>query len=183
MHIISLTDTAAAVREEMAAILLAALDHAPSAWHDMASARHEVAGFFGNPERFALGAFDGDRLVGWIGAIRAASHAWELHPLVVHPDRQRDGIGTRLVQALEQEARGAGICTLWLGTDDDIGGTTLFGTDLYPDVPARLAAIAPTAVAHPYTFYLRLGFAVTGVLPDATGPGRHDILMAKRIGA
>jgi len=176
-------DTAPSVREAMAVILLTALDHVPSAWHDIGAARDEVATFFGNPERLAFGAFDGETLLGWIGAIRAASHAWELHPLVVDPGHHGSGIGTRLVGTLENEARRAGICTLWLGTDDDIGGTNIYGKDIYPDVLAHAAAIAPTTVSHPLTFYQRLGFVVTGLLPDATGAGRHDIILAKRIGA
>jgi len=34
---------------------------------------------------------------------------------------------------------------------------------------------------HPYGFYQKLGFALVGVLPDANGPGRPDIFMAKRV--
>jgi hypothetical protein len=34
---------------------------------------------------------------------------------------------------------------------------------------------------HPYEFYQKLGFVIVGVLPDANGPGKPDILMAKRV--
>jgi len=34
---------------------------------------------------------------------------------------------------------------------------------------------------HPYIFYRRLGFVIVGVLPDANGPGKPDIFMAKRV--
>ncbi len=77
-------------------------------------------------------------------------------------------------------ARSAGACTIWLGTDDDFGGTNLYGADLYPNVIERLLRLTPVGT-HPYTFFRRMGFAVVGVLPDADGIGRHDILMAKRI--
>jgi len=33
---------------------------------------------------------------------------------------------------------------------------------------------------HPYEFYEKLGYTVVGVLPDANGPGKPDIFMAKR---
>jgi aminoglycoside 6'-N-acetyltransferase I len=169
-------------RDEAAAILMSALAHVPSAWHDVASARAEVATFFGNPERSAIAALDQGRLIGWIGAIRQSAHAWELHPLVVHPSHQRRHCGTLLVNALEAMAGEAGACTIWLGTDDDFGGTNLFGADLYPQVLERLLRLEPVGT-HPYTFFRRMGFVVVGVLPDADGIGRHDILMAKRIAA
>lgn len=35
---------------------------------------------------------------------------------------------------------------------------------------------------HPYEFYLKLGYTVVGVIPDANGPGKPDILMATRLG-
>jgi aminoglycoside 6'-N-acetyltransferase I len=172
--------TSAPQREQAAAILVDALAHVPSAWSDMPAAREEVAEFLGNAEREAVAALDGDRLIGWIGGIRHSRFAWELHPLVVDPSRQGRGCGTLLVQTLEEQARRAGVCTIWLGSDDDFGGTNLFGVDLYPDVLERLLRIAP-APRHAYTFYLRLGYTVVGVLPDVDGVGKHDILMAKRI--
>jgi len=146
------------------------------------SARAQVATFVDDPERSAIAALDHGQLVGWIGAIRHSAHAWELHPLVVDPPHQRRHCGTLLVNALETMARRAGACTIWLGTDDDFGGTNLFGTDLYPQVLERLLRLEPVGT-HPYTFFRLMGFAVVGVLPDADGIGRHDILMAKRIAA
>src|SRR5262245_28643606 len=146
----------------------------------METARAEVATFTTDPERMAIAAVAAGTLVGWIGAIRQSPAAWELHPLVVAPVQQGQGHGTSLVRALEREAARAGVCTIWLGTDDDFGGTTLFGADLYPDVLGNLGRIAP-AGRHPYVFYRRLGYTVVGVLPDVNGLGKHDILMAKRI--
>jgi aminoglycoside 6'-N-acetyltransferase I len=34
---------------------------------------------------------------------------------------------------------------------------------------------------HPFAFYLKMGFVLAGVVPDANGRGKPDILMAKRI--
>lgn len=165
---------------EAAAILEAALAHASSAWHDREAAWAEAETFVDTPDRLALVALDNGQVVGWIGAVCHSEHAWELHPLVVDPAHQARGWGTRLVEALEDVAREAGVCTIWLGTDDDFGGTNLFGVDLYPDVLAKVATLAPTK-GHPFTFYRARGFTVTGILPDADGIGRHDIVMAKRV--
>lgn len=147
----------------------------------MAEAGAEVEASITDPERHGFAGISGGQVAGWIGAIRQSRYAWELHPLVVDPARQRQGWGRRLVEALEAAAREAGITTIWLGSDDDYGGTNLFGADLYPDVLDRLARIAPTRAGHPYTFYRRCGYSVVGAIPDANGVGRHDILLAKRL--
>ena len=169
-----------AQRADAARILIEALAHAPSAWSDSASATQEVTSFLDDPQRVALLGLEGDAARGWIGAIRHSQAGWELHPLVVDPAHQRAGWGRYLVGAMEQIARSEDAVTLWLGTDDDFGGTNLFGQDLYPDVLGKLQGLRATA-GHPFTFYQRLGYAVTGVLPDVDGLGKHDILMAKRL--
>ena len=66
-----------------------------------------------------------------------------------------------------------------LGTDDDSGMTSLAGADLYVDRPRHLGELRDLGREHPFHFYRRLGFVVTGVLPDANGPGRPDIYMSK----
>jgi aminoglycoside 6'-N-acetyltransferase I len=167
---------------DAARILRDALAHMPSAYNGPGEAETEVRSFLDDPSRFALAALDGDRLLGWIGGIRENySHAYELHPLVIDPQEQRRGIGSALVAALESKSRAEGAITLYLGTDDDFGGTNLFGRDLYPDVLSKAQQLSPTG-AHASTFYRRLGFEVVGIIPDANGFGRPDILMAKRIG-
>jgi aminoglycoside 6'-N-acetyltransferase I len=37
-------------------------------------------------------------------------------------------------------------------------------------------------IDHPAVFYRRMEFEVVGLIPDANGPGKPDILMAKRLG-
>ncbi len=124
-------------------------------------------------------------VVGLVGALpRYRAHAWELHPLAVRPDRQGHGIGTALVAALEAEARRAGADVLFLGTDDTTARTSAGGVDLFPGVlahAARIRSLQAGPGGHPFAFYQRLGFEVIGLLPDANGFGRPDILMAKRI--
>ncbi|HEX9325160.1 MAG TPA: hypothetical protein VF915_01510, partial [Reyranella sp.] len=66
-------------------------------------------------------------------------------------------------------------------SDDDYGGTTLFGRDLWPDAVSHVAATAATARGHALTFYRRHGYEIVGLLPDVNGAGRPDILLAKRL--
>lgn len=182
MNLIDIREASDAQLSEAARILVEALSHVPSAWKTHEAAMDEVASFFIDDERRALLACEGAFVRGWIGRIAVYSHCWELHPLVVDPPAQGRGVGTALVRALEQEAALAGVLTIMLGSDDDFGGTTLFGRNLGLDPLPSLTQIAPTDRGHPFTFYRRLGYAVCGVIPDANGPGRHDILMSKRIG-
>jgi aminoglycoside 6'-N-acetyltransferase I len=105
---------------------------------------------------------------------------WELHPLVVDPAHQRRGLGGQLVAELEARVKARGIAVLYLGTDDDFGGTNLLGAELFVAIPERIAAIAETN-GHPYGFYRKQGYEVVGVLPDVNGRGKPDIFMAKRL--
>jgi aminoglycoside 6'-N-acetyltransferase I len=172
----------AAQRRQAAEVLVRAFAHAPAAWHTPEEATLQVGSFFEDLERSALAAIDEDgRVLGWIGLVRGYSHAFELHPLAVDPDAQRRGVGTQLVRALEAQARDEGALSLWLGADDDFGGTTLFGADPFPDLLATLATARSLGPSHPLDFYRKMGFVLAGLLPDANGRGRHDILMAKRL--
>ena len=150
-------------------------------WPDLASAVAEVRECL-EPGRISRAAMGDEGLVlGWIGARpHYDGNAWELHPLVVRKEWQRQGIGRALVVDLEERVRARGAFTLYLGTDDEDDRTTLSGVDLYPDLFAHVAAIRNPG-GHPYEFYQKLGFVIVGVSPDANGPGKPDILMAKRL--
>ena len=134
MEIVDFGSLCPARHAEAATILRDALAHLPSAYNAPGEAEAEVALRSVDGDWLGYAALDGERLAGWVGAIRTYSHGWEIHPLVVAPDCQRRGIGSTLMAALEARARGEGVLTLFLGSDDDYGGTTLFGRDLWPDV-------------------------------------------------
>jgi aminoglycoside 6'-N-acetyltransferase I len=156
----------------------------PDAWPGIESAVAEVEEALSHENvAFAALAPAADELIGWIGARPLYSgHVWELHPLVVRgPDRGR-GIGRSLVQRLEQELVRRGGLTLWVGTDDEASLTSLGGVDVYPGVLEKLARIENLR-RHPLGFYRALGFELAGIVPDANGFGKPDLLMARRIGA
>jgi aminoglycoside 6'-N-acetyltransferase I len=79
-------------------------------------------------------------------------------------------------------AANGGALTLQLGSDDEDEMTSLAGVDLYPD-PLRHLAKLTNRKDHPFGFYLKCGYAVVGVVPDANGLGKPDILLAKRVGS
>ena len=182
MHILPLSaDDTAAVEQAASLLIVAFREHWPNAWPDMEAALEEVHECL-EAEAICLAAVDGDgRVLGWIGARPAyGATGWELHPLVVDPARQGEGIGRALVIALESEVRGRGGVTLFLGSDDEDGMTSLAGVDLYPDVAGHIRSIR-NLKRHPYEFYQKLGYTIVGVIPDANGPGKPDIMMAKRV--
>lgn len=107
-------------------------------------------------------------------------NGWEIHPLVVAAQFRRQGVGRTLVHDLEDIVRQRGAVTLWAGSDDENNETTLSAVDLYADLPGAIRHIRNLG-GHPYEFYLRVGFTIVGVVPDANGPGKPDICLAKRV--
>jgi aminoglycoside 6'-N-acetyltransferase I len=69
-----------------------------------------------------------------------------------------------------------------LGTSDEAARTSLFGRDLYADPVAALRNIVVKG-PHPLEFWQAVGYTVVGLTPDAEGPGKPSILLAKRLGA
>lgn len=166
-----------------AAELLA--DRLPAGWPDLDAAREEVWDMT-DPGRVARGLVEVDpdgvqRLCGWIGALEMyPGHVWELHPLVVRRGHDRRGIGRALVLDLEEQLRRRGVHTVFVGSDDEHGQTSLAGVDLFPDPLAHLARLADVA-GHPFGFYQKMGYRLCGVVPDANGFGKPDLLLARRI--
>jgi len=156
-------------------------EHWPDAWPNLEAALPEVNESFGLDRISRVAISDSGEVLGWIGGIKQYDgYVWELHPLVVRSDHQGQGLGRALVTDLELEVSKHGGLTLWLGTDDEDNMTSLSGIDLYPNVLKHLNNIRNLR-GHPYEFYQKLGFTIVGVLPDANGPGKPDIYMAKRV--
>lgn len=152
-----------------------------NSWPDLPSALEEVQDCL-QPDKINRIAVTPSKLVaGWIGGQSAyAGHAWELHPLIVHPDFQHGGIGRALVADFEALVKAKGGLTIYLGTDDESDQTSLAGLDVYPDVLGHLSRIK-NLNRHPYEFYQKVGFVIVGMIPDANGFGKPDIIMAKRV--
>src|SRR5262249_8269088 len=136
-------------------------EHSP--WlPDLEAARAEVQESFeeGHVRRVAR-APDGT-VVGWVAAIPDYDgHVWEVHPLAVRVDAQRGGIGRLLLADLERLAAQHDVHTLYLGTDDEDGRTSLANVDLYRDPLSALAAIRNVG-GHPFEFYQKCGFTIVG---------------------
>ena len=121
------------------------------------------------------------QLIGFAGAIpQYGVTGWELHPLVVRNTCQRRGVGTAIVSFLEKAVTEKGGITIYLGSDDEFGKTSLSNTDLYVNTYDKINNIK-NLKDHPYEFYMKIGYKIIGVIPDANGYGKPDIWMAKRL--
>lgn len=168
---------------QIAELLKEAFAHVPGWLPTDEDALAEVRESFG-PNRISRVALDENgNGIGWIGGIESYhGNVYELHPLAVKSDHQGQGIGTALVRDFEEQVRQRGAGTVYLGTDDEFGGTTLYGQNLYPNVLEHLANIRNIG-RHPSEFYRKCGYSIVGLLPDANGLGKPDIFMAKRVRA
>ena len=177
MRIVDLASAGETAFQQSAALLV---DLLPEGWPTIGAALQEVGESLA-PDRISRAAVEGDEVVGWVGGLeRYRGHVWELHPLAVKRDRQRQGVGRALVLDLEARVRERGAHTVFLGADDERGDTSLAGSNLYPNPLEHLLRIRNVR-GHPYEFYQKLGYVIVGVVPDANGFGKPDIYMAKRI--
>jgi len=153
----------------------------PNAWPTLETALDEVKETLGEEKICRLAVTESGEVIGWIGGFpQYDGQTWELHPIVVHPEYQGVGIGTALVLDFEDQVRKRGATTIFLGTDDESEMTSLGGIDLYPDVLEHLSSLKSRR-SHPFEFYQKLGYSVVGVIPDANGPGKPDIIITKRV--
>ena len=113
-------------------------------------------------------------LISWLVLIPLIALVGDGLPTPLFPETRS------LVRDLEDRVRALGIHTMFVGSDDELGQTSLAGVDLYPDVIGHLARLQNLR-DHPLGFYQRLGYSVIRVMPDANGFGQHDIYLARRL--
>ena len=180
-RIVDLTADRPDMVDQAAALLQDAFRNRTEEWQDLESARHEVLDSLNNGRISRVAVDESNTVIGWIGAIPTyAGRVWEIHPLVVAAKHRRRGVGRELVRDLETIVSRKGALTLWVGSDDERNETTLSGCDLYADIPGAIRNVRNLG-DHPYEFYVRVGFTMVGVMPDANGPGKPDIFLAKRV--
>ncbi len=137
--------------QQAAALLVEGFrEHWPDAWPDQGSALAEVREALAPESALPRGARrPGHDCLGWIGGYATYAKVWELHPLVVRPDTQGQGVGRALVADLDARVGERGGLTIMLGSDDEDDMTSLSGVELYPDVWTHIARISRTCAATP----------------------------------
>ena len=70
--------------------------------------------------------------------------------------------------------------TITFGSDDEDNMTSLSDVDLYENLWEKIRDVR-NFKRHPYEFYQKLGYVITGIVPDANGIGKPDIIMSKKV--
>jgi aminoglycoside 6'-N-acetyltransferase I len=122
-----------------------------------------------------------DQLIGWVGLIPMYKNTWELHPMAILPLFQGKGYGKILLNELENIAQEKGIIGIFAGSDDEANKTSLSETDLTKDNIFEEINNIKNYKNHPYEFYLRCGYSIIGIIPNANGLNKPDILLWKDI--
>ena len=182
MNIISLQPDSEQLIQQAARLLLDAFhEHWPEAWPTLEEGLEEVHEMLQTERICRVAVDEQENLLGIIGGIpQYDGHVWELHPLAVQPNMQGKGVGRALVEDFEEQVRLKGGLTITLGSDDDDNMTSLSGVDLYENLWDKVKSIR-NLKNHPFEFYQKMGYVITGVVVDANGVGKPDILMSKRI--
>jgi ribosomal protein S18 acetylase RimI-like enzyme len=100
-----------------------------------------------------------DGLDGYVcyGPIALTRSSFDLYWIAVRPDAQRTGLGRRLMEAAEVEARALGAAAMYVET-------------------SSRPQYEPTRA-----FYRRIGYRSAAELPDFYGPGDGQVIFAKRL--
>jgi len=182
MKIITLLPTHAALTQQAAQLMVDAFRaHWPEAWPTLDEGMKEVHEMLEAERICRVAVNEQGNLLGIIGGVSTYDgHVWELHPLAVQPNVQSQGIGRALIDDFEEQARLRGGLTITLGTDDEDNMTSLSNIDLFENTWEKIQNIR-NVKNHPFTFYQKMGYVITGVVPDANGIGKPDILLSKRV--
>lgn len=157
----------------------AAVTHAPTWLPTLQDAREEVSDAT-QAGHVTLVLFDeAANPLGWVCAFPTYGAVWEIHPLIVDVNHHRKGYGARLLRSIEVLAASRGAGVLIVGTSDETGATSLGERDLYLD-PIEAMASMTFDPSHAVGFWLHMGYSLVGITPDAEGPGRPSINLAKR---
>ena len=136
MKIISLQKENEDLIQQAAQLLVDSFrEHWPEAWPTLQDGLKEIDEML-EIERICLVAIDDEnKLLGIIGGIpQYDGNVWELHPLAVQPNIQKQGIGKRLVEDFENQVKERGGLTIILGSDDEDNMTSLSNEDVYDNL-------------------------------------------------
>jgi len=149
-------------------------------WPDMKSAKDEIKESIKSPN-ICIGVKIENELIGWIGLRPMYDKTWELHPMVVKKEFQRKGYGKILIYELEKIAQKRGIIGILAGSDDETNSTSLSDKEITGENIFEEIKNIKNYRNHPYEFYIKSGYIIIGIIPNANGSRKPDIWLWKDI--
>lgn len=132
-------------------------------------------------ENICIGIKVDNQLIGWVGLMPMYKKTWELHPMAILPKFQGKGYGKILLNEMEKIAREKGIIGIFAGSDDEMNKTSLSQKDITGENIFEEIRNIKNYDNHPYEFYMKCGFSIIGIIPNANGHHKPDILLWKDI--
>jgi len=133
-------------------------------------------------ENICIGIKINNELIGW-GCLCPDywDKTWELHPFAISTKFQGKGYGQMLMGKIEKLAQEKGAIGIILGSGDEGKLTSLSEKEINEENIFEEIKNIKNNKNHPYEFYKKCGFIIIGIVPDAYGSGKTDIIMWKKI--
>jgi aminoglycoside 6'-N-acetyltransferase I len=132
-------------------------------------------------ENICIGIKIDDELIGWVCVSPEFEQTWELHPMVIKTEFQGKGFGKILINEAEKIAREKGIIGIILGSGEETYKTSLSQNEITKKNLLEKNKNIKNYKNHPYEFYRKCGYCVYGIIPNAYGLNKPNILMWKDI--
>jgi aminoglycoside 6'-N-acetyltransferase I len=132
-------------------------------------------------ENISIGIKVNNQLIGWAGLMPMYKNTWELHPMAILPKFQGKSYGKILLNEIEKIAQKKGIIGIFVGSDDETNKTSLSEVEITKDNIFEEIKRIKNYENHPYEFYMRCGYSIIGIIPNANGSKKPDILLWKDI--
>lgn len=152
----------------------------PESWPTLQKAKEDVIECI-EGENICIGILINNELIGWIGLREMYKKTWELHPMVIKKTHHNMGFGKILINEIERKAKERDLEGIVLGTDDETYRTSLSMIELNNENILQEIKNIRNLENHPYEFYKKCGYCIIGVIPNANGKNKPDILMWKNI--
>ena len=166
----------------MAEILLDGFsDTGTAAWSTIEECNKEVTDSLLDEKISRIAIDENEKVLAWTIGAEIYDVTWELELLVVRRISKLKGIGKNMLEDFEEQVKNRCGTAVFLGSDDENNRTSLGGIELYPNPLQHLANIKNLG-GHPYEFYQKCGYTITGVIPHANGFGKPDIWLTTHIG-
>jgi aminoglycoside 6'-N-acetyltransferase I len=169
------------IMEQAAKILLETFPEA-NMWPDLDEEKAlEIVEESISDENISIGIKINNQLIGWVGLLPMYEKTWELHPMALLPKFQGKGYGKILLNELEKIAQEKGIIGIFAGSDDETNKTSLSEKEITGDNIFEEIKNIINHKNHPYEFYVKCGYSIIGIVPNANGKNKPDILLWKNI--